>query len=119
MKTKIAATQSPRCVANLSAYVNPVFLQATYASQPAGVAIVGNGTIPHPLDVKLSAVYRHAAHLLGHLQAILDASAVVQNGERLLPIEGIQTGRPLMEALYQADVLIRAINKLAAEEARA
>lgn len=61
----------PRVVAHLPAFVNPVCLQAVYASTPAGVEIVGNGTISNPLAVKLSPVYQHAPEVAASLKRCL------------------------------------------------
>lgn len=69
-----------RVVAHLPAFVNPVCLQAVYASTPAGVEIVGNGTIPNPLAVKLSPVYQHAPELAKVLHELIEFSEpILQN----------------------------------------
>lgn len=58
----------PTIVCTLTAYTNPVFLDAVKAIEPEGVKITGNGTLPHPLKVELSGAYKAAPALLAGLK---------------------------------------------------
>lgn len=52
------------------------FIQAVYAGQPCGCQIIGNGTLPHPLDIKRCAKHDAAPEMLAELRecaAALDA----------------------------------------------
>ena len=56
---------------SLAFYLDPPFVQATYAAQPCGCEIIGNGTIPHPLDVKRCAMHEASFGLLEALREIM------------------------------------------------
>ena len=70
-----------RPVANLQAFIDPVCLQATYRSLPKGIEIVGNGTVPNPLDVRLSGAYAAAPDLLAALRQIIEFDALTHDQE--------------------------------------
>ena len=58
----------------------PALCNCTYKTLPKGVEIVGNGTLTHPLDVRLSGAYAIAPELLATLERlarIADEGAVM------------------------------------------
>lgn len=55
-------------------------LNVSYAVMPEGVRIIGNGTLPHPLDVELSPVYKAAPDLLEALARLRSYIATDERG---------------------------------------
>jgi hypothetical protein len=51
-------------------YDDPPMVQATYAGQPCGCQIVGNGTLQHPLDVKRCPTHETAPKMYEALRAL-------------------------------------------------
>lgn len=64
MDTSTLPDKRPVFACTLRAFSDPVYLEGVKAILPEGVEIVGNGTCPHPMDVKLSPARLHAPELL-------------------------------------------------------
>lgn len=62
----------PTIACTLTAYTDPVYLDAVKAIEPEGIKITGNGTLPHPLKVELSGVYKAAPELLKVLKTAVE-----------------------------------------------
>lgn len=64
-----AHTPGPR--GSLPYYDNPPGIQATYAAQPCGCRIEGNGTLPHPLTIERCPAHAAALTLLEAAKVVL------------------------------------------------
>lgn len=53
----------PLPLGSLPYYGDPPMLAGTYASQPCGCEIIGNGTLPHPLAIKRCAKHEAAMQM--------------------------------------------------------
>lgn len=66
-------TTTPIAAGSHPYWIEPPVLSATYAKRACGCEVVGNGTLPHPLDVKFCKVHAVAPALLQAVTELLDA----------------------------------------------